>query len=372
MLSKSDDLPIHQTPEPIAHPSTTDRNFYDRYWFNGFSDDGGFYFGIALALYPNRRVMDAAFSLVIDGVQHAFHASRLAPRERTETRVGPFSIEVADAMKVIRVRIEPNETGIECDLTFRARTCAIEETRSTLRRDDRVIMDSTRFTQFGRWQGGIRVGSTSVDVAPERVYATRDRSWGVRPVGEPEAGAPGGLPEIFFVWSPLHFDDFCTHFAIFEDRTGTPWHATGVRVPTYATPEELPGVEDPAAERMASIAHRLTFEKGTRRVAAAELDLVGRGGERLVVSLEPILRFPMFGIGYGHPDWTHGVYKGENALAGESWKLSDLDPGAIHNQHVQQVVRARLGDREGMGVLEQLIFGPYERYGFKELLDGAT
>ena len=53
MLSKFDDYPIHQTPEPIAVPVSTDRNAYDRYWFNGYTDDGEFYFGIGAALYPN-------------------------------------------------------------------------------------------------------------------------------------------------------------------------------------------------------------------------------------------------------------------------------------------------------------------------------
>ena len=39
MLSKGDEYPIHQTPEPIAF-SGTDRNFYDRYFFCGYRPDG--------------------------------------------------------------------------------------------------------------------------------------------------------------------------------------------------------------------------------------------------------------------------------------------------------------------------------------------
>ena len=35
MLSKGDDYPIHQTPEPIAYVAGQ-RNFYDRYFFNGY------------------------------------------------------------------------------------------------------------------------------------------------------------------------------------------------------------------------------------------------------------------------------------------------------------------------------------------------
>lgn len=36
MLSKGDDFPLHQTAEPVAYAGT-DRNFYDRYFFNGYA-----------------------------------------------------------------------------------------------------------------------------------------------------------------------------------------------------------------------------------------------------------------------------------------------------------------------------------------------
>src|SRR5215831_11940812 len=85
MLSRFDDYPIHQTPEPLAHVATSDRNAYDRYWFNGYADDGEFYFGIGMAIYPNLGVLDCGFSIVHDGEQHAFHASRRAPRDPSET-----------------------------------------------------------------------------------------------------------------------------------------------------------------------------------------------------------------------------------------------------------------------------------------------
>src|SRR3990172_13105351 len=88
MLSRFDDYPIHQTPEPIAQPATSDRNAYDRYWFNGYADDGEFYFGVGAALYPNLGIMDCGFSIVRDGEQHAFHASRRAPPEPRPAAAG--------------------------------------------------------------------------------------------------------------------------------------------------------------------------------------------------------------------------------------------------------------------------------------------
>ena len=36
MLTKADDFPLHQTPEPMAFAGT-DRNFYDRFFFNGYA-----------------------------------------------------------------------------------------------------------------------------------------------------------------------------------------------------------------------------------------------------------------------------------------------------------------------------------------------
>ena len=101
----------------------------------GFSRAGDLYLGVAMGLYPNRRVMDAGFTVVHGGRQHALHASRLAPVERTETRVGPIAVEVVEAMRVLRVRVARNAHGLEADLLFRARTPAVEEPRYVRRFD---------------------------------------------------------------------------------------------------------------------------------------------------------------------------------------------------------------------------------------------
>jgi len=373
VLSSFDDYPIHQTPEPVAQVASSDRNVYDRYWLNGYARDGEFYFGVGLGYYPNRRIMDCAFSIARDGEQHAFHASRRAPSDPGETRIGPFRIEVAEPMRRLRVRLDPNETGIECELDFEARSACVEEGRQTLRRDGLLLMDSTRFAQFGRWSGRIGYGGRTLRVESERVLGTKDRSWGIRPVGEPEAGgAPArSLPQVFFLWAPIHWRDRFTHFLVFEDERGRPWHRDGMIVPAYAAPGEIPGVEDPGVESLASLGHRLRYEKGTRRAASAELTLVRASGERLEIALEPLLRFQMKGLGYLHPEWGHGRWQGELAVGGESWKADELAPLVLENAHIQQVMRARMGGEEGVGVLEQLCLGPHATYGFESLLDGA-
>ena len=101
------------------------------------------------------------------------------------------------------------------------------------------------------------------------------------------------------------------------------------------------------------------------------LALVDHDGSRFEIDIEPLVCFRMKGIGYTHAVWGHGMWKGDLAIAGESWREKDLDPMAYDNQHIQQVVRARHGDAAGVGVLEQLAFGPHHRYGFTDILDPA-
>lgn len=372
MLSSRDDFPIHQTPDPVAKPGTTDRNFYDRYWMNGYDRDGAFYFAAALGLYPNRRVMDASFTIVKDGVQHSLHASRLAPDDPCETRVGPMRVEVLEPMRALRVAIEPNETGIEADLRFGARTACVQEERAPMVRDRRTLMDTTRFTQFGRWEGRVVAHGDETRVEAERVLATRDRSWGIRPVGEPEGGRPAGEGQIFYFWAPLHFGDVCTHAASFETADGEPWDNFAFVLPAYGKTEDVPGVEDPAARRLLGVRHDMRWQPGTRWMQSASLELLPPAGEaERVEVVEPLLRAQMLGLGYVHPEWGHGRWHGESALAGESWRTDEVDRMDLRFRHVQQVVRARWGEREGVGVFEQIVFGRYPRYGFREFNDAA-
>jgi len=364
MLTRFDDYPIHQTPEPVAQPSTGDRNFYDRYFFNGYSKSGDLFFASALGLYPNRRVMDAALSVVRNGRQHNVRASRLAPAERGETRVGPVSVEVIEPLRTLRVRVEPNAHGLEADLVFRARTPAIEEPRFTYRVDSRVFMDTTRLTQFGTWEGTITVDGTRVAVDAAQVVGCRDRSWGIRPVGEREQGAPGGIQQFFWLWAPINFDDVCTHFDVNEHADGREWHFGGNFVRAVADQNE-------PIEVMARVGHRVRWQSGTRRATGAEITLTPHTGAAHVITLDPILTFQMCGLGYLHPEWGHGMWKGTDAVGGESWALADVDPMTPQNLHVQQLCRARMGSREGIGVLEQLVIGPHAPSGFQSFLDPA-
>ena len=373
MLTRFDEYLIHQTPEPLAHPVSMDRNFYDRYWLSGFAADASLYFGISLGLYPNREVMDGAFSLVRGGEQRSCFASRRAhPAAREDTRVGPLKIEVIDPLRTLRVTLAPNDSGLEGELVYRVRSACVEEERQTLRRGQATQMDVTRFTQFGRWEGELRVDGERIVIDPARVHGIRDRSWGRRHVGEPDAGVPEPAREIFFLWAPLIWDDAATLAVFFENSHGHALHAEAKSVPLHGSTDAVPGIEDPGTLRYHGAVHNIRYVPGTRLAERATLGLLQADGSMRDITLEPLLRFQMKGAGYNHPVWKHGLWKGEDAVGTERWRLDGLDLLRPENLHVQQLVRCHDGERSGLGVLEQLCIGPHAPSGFAGRLDGAA
>lgn len=372
LLTRFDDFPVHQTSEPLAYLATSDRNAYGRYWFNGFDPDGEFYFGIAFGIYPHREVMDCALSLVLkDGTQHSFRASRRLRGDRTDMRVGPLTLSIVEPMRILRVQIADNATGITADLHFHARSPAHAEPVDRMRQGIRTVMQSTRYTQFGMWGGHIQVGQDRVDVDPARILGTRDRSWGWRPTGEPEGGVSPPIPEqVFWLWAPILWADRATHYGLYEHADGRRWKEFAHIFPLYPAGSDFDPVSGEGFREAVAGEHRLSFQPGTRFAGASEIDII-EAGRTITMKLEPLLRFPMMGIGYQHQSWGHGFFKGEEAITAESGNIADLDPANPQSQHVQTVVRATIGDEVGHGVLEQAIFGPHDRYGLKGFTDGV-
>ena len=372
MLSPFDDYPVHQTSQPIAHAGGGHPDHYDRFWFNGYTED--LYFAVALGLYPNRGIIDAAFSVVHDGVQRSVFASGRIPLDRSQTRIGPISIEIVEPLRVNRVRVDAPDHGLVADLVARARTPACEEAPAVRHDGTRLVMEYTRATQMVSWSGELSAGGRPVDVTGP-VYGTKDRSWGLRPVGDPTPAAPRtSLPTLFFLWAPLNFDDQCVHYMTMEDPTGEPWAQTTALLPVIGPDGPVVGA-DTGIRHLQPARHDVHWAPGLRRSNGAVLTLPAGDGDEDVpaasIELEPLLTFRMKGAGYFHPTWGHGRWHDELAVAGEAHKVEELDTLAFDCVHVQQVMRATWGDRRGLGVLEQLVIGPYEPGGFRELLDGA-
>ena len=78
----------------------------------------------------------------------------------------------------------------------------------------------------------------------------------------PGAAPSYELPQFFFLWSPLQWKDRCTLASVFEDADGRRWHWDGAILPAYESPDDIPGVEDPATRHLLGVDHRLSFHPG--------------------------------------------------------------------------------------------------------------
>jgi hypothetical protein len=351
VLSRGDDYPIHQTPDPVAF-SGTDRNFYDRYFFNGYAPDGSSFFAAAFGVYPHLDVADAHFCTVRGGVQHCLHASRKLGMERMELACGPIRIEVVEPLQSLRLIIDGE--GIAADITFTGRAFPIAEPRFIWRVGPRTVMDYTRMTQNGHYQGWIAVDGVR-ETLGEGSMGTRDRSWGVRPIGAADPQSGKAVPQFFWQWTPINLPQRSVFYHLNAHADGTAWNTRAVIAP----------VGSGAADFTESHQPRMTtnLAPGTRWPAASELAI---GDERF--RIEPISRFQMRGLGYTSPRWGHGLDHGELEVERETIDLARIDPARPDNLHVQMLCRVEGPNSEtGMGVFEQLAIGDYAPLGLTGL-----
>ncbi len=372
MLTPLDDYLVHQTPETIDHVATSDRNFYDRYYFNAHTLDGSAFLVLGMGIYPNIGVIDAFATMVVDNkTQYVLRASRELGSDRMNTAVGPIGVEVIEGLRKFRIYAEPNEHGLSFDLTFEGTTFPYEEPHFFRRAGNRVMMDYTRLTQTGRWTGTITAAGRTFDVTPDNWWGARDHSWGIRPVGggeQPSAPPPGAPAAGFFwVWTPVQFDSASMMYTCSEDPDGTRWHAAAEVLYPYA--------QERAPEQLAVTGHEIKMLPGTRTFERGTLLMARRDGTPVRMTLEPMSTLYMAGAGYAYMGgWRHGQYHGPLAVEGETWDLTDASVTQKlmgQTETVCDYTVEGLDIGTGHGILEFLLLGAYEPYGFAKWSDVA-
>ena len=103
-VSSWDDYPVHQTSQFISHPATSDRNFYDRYYFNLHPCSDELFAIFGLGQYPNLGVTDAFIDVRHKDKQHIVRSSTEL-LDRSDTRVGPIFIEVLEPLRLSLIHI---------------------------------------------------------------------------------------------------------------------------------------------------------------------------------------------------------------------------------------------------------------------------
>jgi hypothetical protein len=366
VLTPADDYPLHQSSRPFRDPGT-DRNLYDRFFFCGYPTDGKLigetYFAMAFGQYVGRNVCDGAFSVIHQGVQYSVRGSRLLGSDRLDLQVGPVSIDIVQPMRTIRIRID--DELIQGELTFTARGPGFEEPHYRWAPGNLTVFDITRMTQNGSWAGNLRVDGDTIEI-DDSWMGTRDRSWGIRPVGqsEPNMAPDGAPPSFYWLWAPLNFPDANVLFDVNENRDGSRWHENAM----------LASVGDSSIAAHGTHTYDMHWKPGTRHAEhfGLALQMPSSSGESssIGIDLEPLTTFYMQGIGYTHPTWGHGYFVGPNERTSDSRVLSEVDPADLANHHIQHICKATRDDGVvGYGLLEILARGPHDPSGFSNYTD---
>jgi hypothetical protein len=354
-LSPADDLPIHQIAEPIAVVGTSDRHFYDRYYFFAHHCSDEVAITAGLGQYPNLGVADGFVAVTRSGRQEVLRSSRELDADRTQLCVGPLSVSVVEGLHRLDLVIAANDHGIDGVLHWAGVIPAHLEPRHVNRIGTRVTTDSVRFSQTGRWRGHLSVDGQRLDLDDASWWGGRDRSWGIRPVGEPEPRGrrfASDSPGFLWIYGLMQFEDHTIVAMVQEDGAGRRTLDYGARVWNDDRPAELLG----------SLAHELEIDPDTREIKAAAL---GFGAGEVSVQVMPMAAsYLALGTGYGtEPGWRHGMYQGRLEVQRRGFDLADPAVRAHAYGLVDSVARYTVQGRDGYGLFEYAVLGTNQRYG---------
>jgi hypothetical protein len=183
--------------------------FFDRFVFNLHRADAttpSILFG--LGLYPPKDTVDGFVVLSTETEQRNLrYSTELSATDGSGG--GPFSFRVVEPNKTWRVKLAPNSTGVEFDLTWRARTPPWFGDVAVINQEGNASSLEHLF------QSGLYDGTLSIDGVEERVegwYGQRDRSRGVRTM----SGGQG-----LHIWYQAQFPDRSIGFLLVEGRDGS-------------------------------------------------------------------------------------------------------------------------------------------------------
>jgi hypothetical protein len=365
-----DEFPVHQLPQPIASPGSSDRNFYDRSYFNAHDRSGDVFLISGIGYYPNLGVKDA-FVLVRRGdEQTAVHLSDAIDGDRLNQNVVNYRVEVDEPLHRLRIVLEETE-GVAADLTWTGLFPVVQEQRHVLRAGNRVTLDAQRFAQLGSWSGQLAIDGQEITVDPQTWIGSRDRSWGIRPIGESEpAGRPADPPfeGMWWLYVPMAFDDFSIVLIIQEEPTG------------FRSLNDCTRIwKDGRIEQLGWPRVKIHYRSGTRIPTGATIDATAGDGSPVRFEVESKLPVPIHvGGGYGgDSDWVHGLWKGE--MFTERLTYDMTDPAIVGRagfgviDHVGRGLCTE-GDAppvEGWGLFEHGALGRHDPSGFADWLTVA-
>ena len=190
-----DEYPIHQVPLSMRYTETSDRNFYDRCYFNAHGRNGDLFLITGLGVYPNVGVVDAYATVRRGDRQWSVRMSDALEERTLDARVGPYRVEVQEPLRRIRLVCDTADRGLGFDLTWEGSFPCIDEPRHVNRAANRVVLDGCRFAQVGTWEGTIHLDGEDMAVdtisgVPQPLNGPSETPYMTRPRPAPESTKP--------------------------------------------------------------------------------------------------------------------------------------------------------------------------------------
>ncbi len=371
-ISPMDEFLAHQTAETFDYVFTSDRNFYDRYYFNMHDSTGDFFMVAGMGQYPNLGVTDAFVTISHGTNQYVVRASRTLGSDRLDTQVGPFRIEVIEGLQSLRLVCDENEWGLSFDIRFDGSVPALEEPKTFQRNRARVTSNVSRYAQVGNYTGSVTVAGHTYEVTPDRWKGARDRSWGIRPVGEREA--PGIAIEdmmnnvhgFYHNWIPLQLDRGMYKVMYDADYAGNTIVEECAFIPAIGEPGEIQHFGTPEIA--------IDYISGTREMKSARTIMPNPHGEDVAITSTPLRTIYLAaGTGYiANDSWGHGHYKGPLVVEGETFDMSTQEKRSQYAMLNETLCRFDLSTGEvAYGMHENMCLGVYKPFGFENPGDVA-
>jgi len=362
MIVPLDDYIGHQTSTSFAYPSTSDTQWMERYWYFGYNAPAGDVgYMIGLGYHPNKNVLEAYALVTVGGIQHNFRGSRRINNTPLETVLGPLKFKIVEAGKIHQLTLQENDSGIQFDLTFTATMATNDEGHHFRRSHGRVIEDSTRFAQNGRFTGWLRVGERRFDLTSKDWRAHRDHSWGTRRYLRTDENHPpvtANAP-MLYNWFLAELDGESLHTYLLErspgdysvftgDITGRLGDNTRKRTKIIGIEHEYEWADDPVGQQLKGGVMTLLLEGGRKRtleITVLEARVFHKGG------------------GYGGLNGVfHGDDIGELITTHDRWDLRNPEHRKIMKNLSDYALEVREGDKVGYGVIECVVGKGYPKY----------
>ena len=402
-LTPYDELPVHQSPYPFSYVPVSDYSWDDGYWFGVFSPDDGVYLSTGMRINPNTDMV-GGYALFIDhGRQFTLRFNRSWRRDYA-LRVGPYSVEVLEPLKRLRLRLDENDMGLSFDVEWQGACPAYLEPHHFATNRGRPTTDQSRYSQPGTAEGVIEFRGKRFDVRPGQWSAARDHSWGLYAERPPLAPDSALLPppvregpgRAMRLWCQFRTDRYSGFLVHHETAEGKPV-ASGDVFSGLFNGRIYEGWKGTAAV-MAGLEREFAYRGDSRVLDSVDLDVTDTEGApwRMRYDIAALPWVP-YTLGYTAGSWKDGgtfnTFHGSEELAIE-WDELDateqpfhytpygFEPGEAKDDMglgmdpekpingIEYMARFVMTDPEGTehpgaAHVEHMVRGRYEPYGFE-------